>query len=81
MNRGDFRSQKARESVGLRMISTTEPDVIAPLRPEHLRAALANAALEGLQPSSAGLADLEAVTSGGMEEEEFLARLKARYGI
>lgn len=52
-----------------------------PLRPEHLLEALAHAKLEGLQPSSEGRADLEALVNGGMDEEEFLARLKSRYGV
>ena len=48
--------------------------------PEHLREALAHAALEGLQPTPEGMADLEAVSLGLLDEQAFLARLKARYG-
>lgn len=85
MSRTGFRSRNTGLSLYLEMIAPAESNRDAPakpqLRPEHLREALAHAALEGLLPSSEGRADLEAVVNGGMNEEEFLIRLKARYGI
>ena len=48
---------------------------------EHLRDALGNAALEGLHPDSADLADLEKVIAGDLIGSQYLDRIKARYVV
>lgn len=50
-------------------------------RREHLRDALGNAALEGLHPEAADLADLEKVIDGGLSGSQYLDRIKARYAV
>ena len=48
---------------------------------EYLRDALGNAALEGLRPESADLADLEKVIDGDLSGSQYLDRIKARYVV
>lgn len=48
---------------------------------EHLRVALGNAALEGLHPEAADLADLEKVIARDLDGSQYLDRIKARYVV
>ena len=57
------------------------PPSASVFRHEHLRDALGNAALEGLQPQSVDLADLEKVIDGALTGSQYLDRIKARYVV
>lgn len=50
-------------------------------RPEHLRDALGNAALEDIRPRPQALADLNAVIGGNLTPDQYRQRVKTRYGL
>jgi len=50
-------------------------------RQEHVEDALANAALEGLQPTSETLTDMQDYIAGKITIEEGIHRLNSRYAI
>jgi hypothetical protein len=51
------------------------------VRLKYLRAALGNAALEGIAPRPQAVADLKEVVNGTMTAEQYRQRVKARYGV
>lgn len=51
------------------------------VRRKHLRDALGNAALEGIEPRPQAMADLKAVIGGTLTADQYRQRVKARYGI
>lgn len=66
------------------MNSTADPpaSAVKPVfLPAHLREALAHAAIEGMRPLPEGRSDLEDVARGLLDEQAFLVRVKARYGL
>jgi hypothetical protein len=50
-------------------------------RRKHLRDALGNAALEGIEPRPQALAEMKAVVDGTLTADQYRQRVKARYGV
>lgn len=72
---GYFRLMKQRNH------PTSATPVGKAIKPSHLRDALGNAALEGIELRPQAVEDLEAVVAGTLTADQYRQRVKAQYGV